>query len=408
MKKLKILFTGVTGECIPPPYGGIPKRALMLGGFWKKSGAEVGYTFIYHHEKEDDFGTNGKYFFQYNKKPNKLSKIFFILKHLFKNPGLYFKFFSLYKKTYKKINRHTILYPAYAVFLNDVYNNFKPDVVVAETALTESFIALHLAQARKIPFVVEPYAEIHDKSLTKSYPFTDEERDKYWTDFLSLTDHIIASSKFCACGPEKYSTKEKISLVYATTLDVSRFDKDISSEEKRRLREKFKIPKDLFLVMAVGAFTHRKGHDHIIEAMAKIHKSHPKVGVVLCGAGEKDWLEELAKEKGVEKNVFFFQRVSEEGLTDLYHTVDLYCDASNTPRACLGIALTDALASRLPTLAYDVGGLPESVHHGENGYLVPLNDIEALGKAFAIMSEKTIEEKRELGLKGLALAKKNF
>ena len=100
--------------------------------------------------------------------------------------------------------------------------------------------------------------------------------------------------------------------------------------------------------------------------------------------------------------------MSEEGLTDLYHTVDLYCDASNTPRACLGIALTDALASRLPTLAYDVGGLPESVHHGENGYLVPLNDIEALGKAFAIMSEKTIEEKRELGLKGLALAKKIF
>src|SRR5437764_520373 len=94
----RILFTGTTGECIPPPYGGIPKRALMLGAEWRKSGIKVGYTFNYHHDKEKDFGAKGDYFFEYQSKPNKFSKIIFIIRYFFKNPSLYVKLFSIYRK----------------------------------------------------------------------------------------------------------------------------------------------------------------------------------------------------------------------------------------------------------------------------------------------------------------------
>jgi len=55
-----------------------------------------------------------------------------------------------------------------------------------------------------------------------------------------------------------------------------------------------------------------------------------------------------------------------------------------------------------------VAGLPESVHHGENGYLVPTNDIAALGKAIADMSDKSPAEREALGMRGLALARKIF
>jgi glycosyltransferase involved in cell wall biosynthesis len=404
----RILFTGTTGECIPPPYGGIPKRALMLGAEWKKSGVKTGYTFLYHHDKEEDLGASGDYFFEYQSKPNKFSKIFFIIRYYFKNPSLYSRLFSIYRKTYKRIDRQSILYPAYGVFLDTVYTAFKPNVVVGEAALIQSFMALQVACMRNIPFVLEPYAEIHDPSMIKSYNFSEKERDLYWTNFLAQVTHIIGSSNYCSCGPRKYAPLEKTTMIFATTLDVNRFDKNISAEEKTSLRDKFNIPQDLFLVMAVGAFTHRKGHDHIIEAISTIKETHSKIGVVLCGAGDPAWLKDLAKERGVSDNVFFFQNVSEEDLTNLYHTVDLYCDASNTPRACLGIALTDALASRLPTLAYDVAGLPESVHDGENGYLVPVNDIRALGKAIAEMADRSPVEREGLGLCGLALARKIF
>ncbi len=408
MTQFKILFVGTVGESIPPPYAGIPKRALILGSEWKKNNVKTGYTFVYHHDKEDDLGAHGDYFFEYKKRPNKLDKVFFIFKYALKNFSIYKELFSLYKKTYKTVDRQAFLYPAYGVFLDEVYSKFRPDVVVGEAALIQSFMAVHVARKRHIPFVIETYAEVHDKSMTKSLKFNDEERMFYWRYFLGLADRIITPSNYCACGPLAYVSKEKVSMVYATTLDVSRFDKKISKDEKISLRKKLGLPEDSFLVMAVGAFTNRKGHDHIIKAVATIHETNPKVGIVLCGAGDPKWLEVLAKENGINNSVFFFQKVSEDVLTNLYHTVDMYCDASNTPRACLGIALTDALASHLPTIAYDIAGLPESVHNNENGYLVPVNDIKALGIAIKDMSERSEEDRQVLGEKGLAIAKEIF
>jgi glycosyltransferase involved in cell wall biosynthesis len=409
MADFRILFTGTTGECIPPPYGGIPKRALMLGAFWRKhNNITVSYTFPYHHDKEDDLGAEGAYFFEYTKKPGKLAKIAFIVSYAFQNPKLYGKLFAQYTKTFGRLDRQSILYPAYGVFLDTVYATFKPDIVVAEAALIQTFMAAHVATWRKIPFVIETYAEVHDQSMTKSLKFTDSERDAYWKYFLGLADHIITPSNYCALGPLAYVPQEKTTMVYATSLDVTRFDKSISVDEKNALRQKLGLPLDFFYVMAVGAFTERKGHDHIIEAVVLLHKEHPSIAVVLCGAGNPEWLKKLAEVKGVEQHVFFFQAVTEETLTNLYHAVDLYCDASNTQRACLGIALTDALASRLPTIAYDVAGLPESVHHNKNGLLSPLNDITKLSGAIQTMYQKSITEREELGDKGLAIAKSTF
>lgn len=408
MSKIRILFTGTLGESIPPPYAGIPKRALTLGSEWKKMEVKTGYTFFYHHNDEDDLGAEGDYFFEYQKRPNKFDKVFFIFKYALKNFALYKELFFLYKKTYKTIGRQGILYPAYGVFLDEVYSTFKPDIVVAETALIQSFMAGHIAKRKNIPFVIETYAEVHDVSMTKSLKFNEEERTVYWKYFLGLAERIIAPSNYCACGPLAYAPKEKVSMVYATTLDVSRFDKIVSKEEKSALRKVLGLPEEMFLVMAVGAFTNRKGHDHIIEAVSTIYGTNSKIGVVLCGAGEPEWLKVLAKKMGIENNVFFFQKVPEAVLTNLYHAVDMYCDASNTPRACLGIALTDALASRLPTVAYNIAGLPESVCHNENGYLVPVNDIEALGVAIRDMSERSEEDRKKLGERGFVIAKKIF
>ena len=407
-KPLRILFTGTTGESIPPPYGGIPKRALMLGKIWREQGHDVGYTFTYHHKKEDDLGAKGTYFFEYSRLPDKIHKIAFIVTYFLKNPLLYLELCRKHRELYRIFSRERIMYAAYGVFIDGIISRFKPNVVVCEAALIRTFMAAHVAKRYGLPVVLETYAEVHHKEMLKLDDKPTDTREEFWKPFLALADIIIGPSHYCAKGPLAYAPKEKVPMVYATTLDVAKYDHIVTPEEKAELRKRFGIPKDAFAVMAVGAFTERKGHDHIIEAAAKLHAPHPDVCVILCGAGDPTKWREQAARLGVAGNVFIFQNLSEHDLILLYRTADTYCDASNTPRACLGIALTEGLASRLPTIAYDVAGLPESVVHEDNGYLVPLNNIDALAQAILRVHNLPADARRTLGERGFTRAQKIF
>jgi len=45
-----------------------------------------------------------------------------------------------------------------------------------------------------------------------------------------------------------------------------------------------------------------------------------------------------------------------------------------------GLAALEAMANRVPVIASRVGGLPEVVRHGVDGYLEPLGDVAAMAQ----------------------------
>lgn len=393
---MNILFTGTVGDSLPPAYGGIPKRALMLAKIWREQGHSVGLTFTYRHDHEDDLGAHGSYFFEYTSKPSKAKKLLFIAKHLYTAPILYLNLLYRWSSLERKLTREGVYYAAYGVFLRNIYREFKPDVIVGEAALIRSYMAGTVAKELSIPFVLEPYAEIHDRTMVKLKGFSEEERRTYWDQYLSLAAAIVASSGYCAQGAIQYA-KEKTKVIYATTLDAQRYNAPRTIDEKYALQSKFQLPPRNLYVISVGAFTERKGHDHVIQAVGALRTSHPSIGVILCGAGDPRRWDELAKREGVLDRVHIFQNLSEEQLVELYKCADIYCDASNTPRACLGIALTEGMASRLPALVYNAGGLPEVVKDHINGLLVPLNDISALAEGIKYLADLPIDARTRLG-----------
>ncbi len=63
-----------------------------------------------------------------------------------------------------------------------------------------------------------------------------------------------------------------------------------------------------------------------------------------------------------------------------------------------GLAPLEAMASEMPVIASDSGGIPEVVTHGEVGYLAPVGDVEKMA-AYAIelgLSESLRAREREL------------
>jgi glycosyltransferase involved in cell wall biosynthesis len=227
---------------------------------------------------------------------------------------------------------------------------------------------------------------------------------KFWKKFLDMAELIIAPSFFCGKGPGEYVATEKLIVLYPG-IDTGLL-KEVENEDVFVARKRFNLPEDFFLVGAVGAFVSRKGHDHLIKASANLIKNGNKIGIVLCGPGSKDWLVSLSKKEGIENNVYFFTGLSEKDLFLLYRSLDLYCDASNTPRACLGMSLTEAMLVGVPAIAYNNGGLPEIVKEGDNGLLVPLDDIDRLSQGIERMSLLPKEERQKMGERGKIMCKK--
>jgi glycosyltransferase involved in cell wall biosynthesis len=401
---MRILITGTTGHSMPPPYGGVPKLVLTSARKWRESGNEVALTFTYEPDKPDDIGAKAQYYFEYGSEPGKLDKFFFLIRYFFTNPALYISLFRAHYRAAPHVSFELILYAAYGVFLDGVCARWKPDLILSEAALIKSFMAAEIANHRKIPIAIDFYAEIRDLSMGENKYLSENERKYYWVTFLNKANLLIGLDN-CTVEAKAYVPAKKLK-VFWDTCDYQFFSQ-APAEDRLTLREYFKLPKDMFLVGAVGSFELRKGHDHLIEAVARLVKEGENVGVVVCGGGDPAKWQALAKAMGIEGRLFTFRRLSQEDLRKLHRTVDLYTNLSNTQRSCsLDLSLLEAMASGLPVLVYDTGALAKAVPDGDNGYVVPMNEIPKVEEAIMKAYRLTPEERKKMGEKSAAIAAK--
>ena len=125
-----------------------------------------------------------------------------------------------------------------------------------------------------------------------------------------------------------------------------------------------------------GRLGPQKSLDVALEAVAAV----PDVTLVVAGDGpHRRSLERQAVERGIEARVRFLGSVSREDVLRLFRAADASVLSSaweNFPHT-----VVEALAVGCPVIATAVGGVPEVVRDGENGLLVPPNDVAALADA---------------------------
>ena len=391
---------------MPPPYAGVQNVSLLYAKAYKKFGHEVGVSFVYKPDNADDLGAGASYFFEYSGQPNTFKKITFLLKHFFTNPVLYFFLLKKYFYIYPKLSGESILYAAYGVWIDKVIKEFKPGLIASQATLIKTFMVAQVAELHGVPIVFEPYAEIHDLEMGVNRNLSEEGRKKYWTYYLNMASLVIGMDN-CSVGPLMYLTEEKVKVFY-DTCNFEYYQKELE-ETKEEVRRSYNLPQDKFLLAMTGAYHYRKGHDQLIKAISILKKrGHKNVGAVLVGmnVGKEKWVE-LAKEEGVEDNVFFLQNLNEENKWRLYKSVDGYCNFSNSTRSCgLDLALLEAMSCALPIIVYDNGALPSAVPEEKNGFVLKTGDIEAIADSILALYKKTTDERREMGEESRRFASK--
>jgi len=131
-----------------------------------------------------------------------------------------------------------------------------------------------------------------------------------------------------------------------------------------------------FAVGAAGRLTEQKAFGDALAAVARV----PGVELLLLGDGpERAILERRAVELGVGERVRFLGAGTRADVLTLFRAADVVLLTSaweNLPHTVL-----EALAAGTPVIATRVGGVPEIVHDGENGLLVPARDVDAIAGA---------------------------
>jgi N-acetyl-alpha-D-glucosaminyl L-malate synthase BshA len=112
-------------------------------------------------------------------------------------------------------------------------------------------------------------------------------------------------------------------------------------------------------------------------ALAQVLLARP-AGLVLVGDGpERESVERLVATLGLSKHVAFLGEQLQVGR--LLAQADLFLLPSE--QESFGLAALEALASGVPVVASNVGGLPEVIRHAETGWLVPARDPSAFAAA---------------------------
>jgi len=130
-----------------------------------------------------------------------------------------------------------------------------------------------------------------------------------------------------------------------------------------------------YLLLYVGRLTPVKGVDVLIEAVRRISETRPDIGLLIVGQGpERQALEKRAK--GLPQ-IFFLGFRDWGDLPRFYAAADLFVLPSR--REPWGLVVNEAMASGLPVIATQkVGAAQDLIIEGQSGYLVPVNDAEAM------------------------------
>ena len=135
------------------------------------------------------------------------------------------------------------------------------------------------------------------------------------------------------------------------------------------------------------------GVEVIARAFVLAARQRPELRLVMLGNGSQAaLLRQIFLSGGVSERVTFPGQVGQDELPRYFHMADLYVSATHSDGT--SISLLEAMACGLPALISDIPGNREWVQPGENGWLFPEGDENALAGAIlrAVDGRERLEE----------------
>jgi len=141
------------------------------------------------------------------------------------------------------------------------------------------------------------------------------------------------------------------------------------------------------IITHISNFRKVKRIDDVINVFYKIQKEIPAKLMMVGDGPEKEPAEALCRKLGIEDKVIFFGKSHE--IDKILCFSDLFLLPSVTES--FGLAALEAMASGVPVISSNTGGIPEVNKHGVSGFLSDVGDIEDMSKnAIHILKDEKV------------------
>ena len=203
---------------------------------------------------------------------------------------------------------------------------------------------------------------------------------------LERTKRIIAVSDFTRRELHQYYEHydRKVRVVH-NGVDTEKFK---PVEDKRKIKRELGFNPDDIVILSVGRLYARKGLFTLIESIPQVAKRFPNARFVISGKGQSNEMNKLiahAERLGVRDNIVFTGYFPDKKLPKLYQTADIF--AFSTFYEHHPFAVLEALSSQLPVVTTNVGGIPETITNGKNGFMCQPFDANEFSERITFLLE---------------------
>ena len=216
---------------------------------------------------------------------------------------------------------------------------------------------------------------------------------------------IVSVSKSCADSlrvRDKFKSSNKISYIY-NGLSI-----ESNNIVTSNLRETIGISKNSKLMVMIGTYEERKGHEFLLKAMSYVYQKHANVHLAIIGSGSKSEISrinQLIEKYTLNKNVHLTGFI--DNAPQMIKGADILLIPSQGFES-FGLTAVEGMLNSIPVISTNTGGLPETLGvNGVTGLYSPADNYELFAKNIIyLLDNKGVRE--QVGVNGKLRAKSLF
>ena len=256
-------------------------------------------------------------------------------------------------------------------------------IIVGVYSSATSMIAIEYMRIHHIKFIISADGGLIDSENWLKYRIKKH--------FISSASYWLSTGKVTTDYLVHYGALRHNTFIFPfTSLSKSDLTNALEKLEysKKNLREQLEI-KESFVIISVGQFVHRKGFDLLIQCASRLPDC---VGIYIIGGEATEEYINMKNKCGAQ-NVKFLDFMEKDKLALYYAASDIF--VFPTREDIWGLVINEAMAFGLPIITTNrcVAGL-ELIENGKNGYIIPVNDEEALiDKIMCLINHEQIKNR---------------